>query len=452
MDQFGFPFSTPHADHQSLAPPVGRVIHSSTSELEIRYPDQLGLHSHGAIATPMDPAHAFRQPTWSQHLEQTPVSFLSDDSQTSLSHHETSNTLMAAILSRPDIAAFRDTVCSYLRLTSGLWAELYKPREYSTAHHLLTRCLSQKYGRLPPDLWRLINELRDHHDFEHSRYDYIDIISSIPTPKNQFPNHLAPSAYEGRAFSGSCSWSVPRPPEESSPLVGQISSPVPGPVGQTRCTTPVFTANGRRRFQTSSNPRKKGRAPKGERYKCPYTNCRHDAFRNAGNFSNHMRNCHAESEYRNQHPADFLVPDSSPQLSNQGDTTSSAVTNASDSPLTRRRLSEESGTNEDGAATADDEDVRDIGDIIFPAEQDEFQTSMSQGMFSQGAPGAPVTGGIACGSLLEAFRFVPANYQAQHHAMSQGLNDMPRSSPREDIEFSQLQIMNEQEWDTRRRG
>ncbi|EXJ71324.1 uncharacterized protein A1O5_05130 [Cladophialophora psammophila CBS 110553] len=166
-----------------------------------------------------------------------------------------------------------------------------------------------------------------------------------------------------------------------------------------------------------------------------------------------MRNCHAESEYRNRHPADFLVPDSSPQLSNQGDTTSSVVTNASDSPLTRRRLSEESGTNEDGAATADDEDVRDIGDIVFPAEQDEFQASMGKGMFSEGTPGAPATSGLACGSLLEAFRFVPPNYQAQHNVMSQGgLNDMPRFSPRDDVGFGQLQIMNEQGWNTRRRG
>ncbi|OAL17272.1 hypothetical protein AYO22_11837 [Fonsecaea multimorphosa] len=445
-------FSTPDEGHLSQAPLVGRMIDSPSSELEIRYPAPIGFQQSDSITTPMNPVNAFPQATWLQLLEQSRVDCPSDPSQTALSRHQTSNSnlIIATLVGRPDIAAFRDTVCSYLRLTSGLWTELYKPREYTTAHRLLTRYLSQQYGRLPPDLWRLINELRDQFDFEQSRYECIDIISSIPTPPNMFTHGLALSGGDGPDLRGPHGWATPRSLEASSSRAAQMPSPGPGPDSQTRPTTPVSVANGRRRLQSPPHQeaRDKGRAPRGKRYKCPYMNCRHDAFRNAGNFTNHMRRLHAESEYGNRPPADFLVPDSSPQPSNQGDTTSSVITNVSDSPLTRRRLSDESAASEDGMTTAGDDRVRDIGDIAFTAEQDKFHIGMGQGVFDQGSPEVPVTSRLESSSLLEAFRFVPTNYSALQ--MSQC--DRKQGShypPQDEVRYGQFQIMEEQAWQMR---
>ncbi|KIW31356.1 uncharacterized protein PV07_03012 [Cladophialophora immunda] len=440
MDHFSISFSTPDEGHQPLASLVGLI--DSPPELEIRYPAQMGFQARAPIATPMDQAHAFQPATWRQVFEQSRFPLSSDNSQTSQSHRQTSNsnTIMASIMGRHDIAAFRDTVCSYLRLTSGLWTELYNPREDSTAHHLLKRYLCQEYGRLPPDLWDLLKELRDQYDFENSRYDCIDFISSLPTPAALFPQSLASSGSEERDFWGTSSWTAPRALEASSSRAAPMSSPGSGREVQTRSTTSVPAANGRRRFQSPSHQRARGRAPKGVVFRCSYEGCRHDDFRNAGNIMNHISKCHAESPLVHQHPATFMVPASSPQPSNQGDATTSVVTNASDPTFIRRRLSQEYDGSDDGTAAAGDDGVRDIGDIAFTAEQDELQVHVVQGVMGEGSPGATGTSGLESSSLLEAFTFVEGIQGSSHYP------------PQHEVRYGQLQIMEDRRWETGRRG
>ncbi|KIW82606.1 hypothetical protein Z517_05633 [Fonsecaea pedrosoi CBS 271.37] len=454
MEQFRISFSTPNDALQPLAMLTGRMIDSPSSELEIRYPVQMGNQTHRPVTTPMGPAYAFQQATWSPLFDQGRIGFASDNSQTSLSHRQTSNShaILATIIGRRDIAIFRDTVCSYLRLTSALWTELYNPREYSTAHHLLTRYLCQEYGRLPPDLWRLVNELREQYGFEHSRFECIDIISSIPTPPDLISGGLEAAGHGVRDFGDSCNRPVPRASEGNSSLASHVSSPGPGPGSQTRSTTPVSMVGGRKKFQSPTYQRAKGRAPKGERYKCPYMNCRHDAFRNAGNFSNHMRNCHAESEYRNRNPAEFLVPDSSPQPSNQGDTTSSVVTSASDSPLTQRRLSQESYGGENEISNAGQDGVRYAGDFTFTTDHNGFQISMSQGVFDESSPGPSGSSGLSTTSLLEAFSFDPSNPGSRLVTSQHERNHESCYPLKDEAEYGQFQMMEDQRWKTRPRG
>ncbi|OAG36785.1 hypothetical protein AYO21_09058 [Fonsecaea monophora] len=398
MEQFRISFSTPNDAIQPLAMLTGRMIDSPSSELEIRYPVQMGNQTHRPVATPMGPAYAFQQATWSPLFDQSRIGFANNNSQTSLSHRQTSNShaILATIIGRQDIAIFRDTVCSYLRLTSALWTELYNPREYSTAHHLLTRYLCQEYGRLPPDLWRLVNELRDQYDFEHSRFECIDIISSIPIPPDLISGGLEATGHGGRDF--------------------------------VQVLVKVVKQDPRRQFRW------------------------HDAFRNAGNFSNHMRNCHAESEYRNRNPAEFLVPDSSPQPSNQGDTTSSVVTSASDSPLTQRRLSQESYGGGNEISNARQDGVRYAGDFTFTTGHNGFQISMSQGVFDESSPGPSGPSGLSTTSLLEALSFDPSNPGSRLVTSQHERNHESCYPLKDEAEYGQFQMMEDQRWKTRRRG
>ncbi|KAH0843252.1 hypothetical protein FOPE_08095 [Fonsecaea pedrosoi] len=420
MEQFRISFSTPNDAIQPLAMLTGRMIDSPSSELEIRYPVQMGNQTHRPVATPMGPAYAFQQATWSPLFDQSRIGFANNNSQTSLSHRQTSNShaILATIIGRQDIAIFRDT----------------------------------EYGRLPPDLWRLVNELRDQYDFEHSRFECIDIISSIPIPPDLISGGLEATGHGGRDFGDSCNRPVPRASEGNSSLASHVSSPGPGQGSQTRSTTPVSMVGGRKKFQSPTYQRAKGRAPKGERYKCPYMNCRHDAFRNAGNFSNHMRNCHAESEYRNRNPAEFLVPDSSPQPSNQGDTTSSVVTSASDSPLTQRRLSQESYGGGNEISNARQDGVRYAGDFTFTTGHNGFQISMSQGVFDESSPGPSGPSGLSTTSLLEALSFDPSNPGSRLVTSQHERNHESCYPLKDEAEYGQFQMMEDQRWKTRRRG
>jgi hypothetical protein len=309
-------------------------------------------------------------------------------------------------------------------------------------HQLLTECVALNYGRLPDDLGILVNELRDLSEFPHLQTHLVNVImSTVPqrdpphTPSGSSGQDAGPTGIHhlGREFDRS---------EETSPIL-VISSPRTAQSGRTAVTTPLSAGNAR---STPQSPfqRKPRRAPRGERYKCPYTNCKHEPFRNAGNFSNHMRSCHAESPYRNQDPSDFLIPDFSPQPTVRGDVTSSAASNATDSPLSFRRSSQELGNGENtSGGDRSAHGFESIGDgVLFHASH---PASIMRGGLNYADPQeGQGTSGLANGSLLEGFKFSPNSQQLQPDVVSDGDPDTAtRLSPAEvgPVGFYDFQMM-----------
>ncbi|KIW67631.1 hypothetical protein PV04_06868 [Phialophora macrospora] len=441
MNQPGVPLAW-DGERQLRLPRAGR----SAQEIQNAHHPRAPLHNTGA--TQLDSAFQVQQSALPQYFHQAPsVDLLGNGSQAQAFcaqdhawHH-----LLRSILAHPDIATYRDGVCNYLRIPLGLWIELYKPQVPDHVHQMLTDCLALNYGRLPDDLGILIKELRDHIDFPHLQTHLINVImSTVPqrdpphTPSGSSGQDVRPmgSRRLGRDFDES---------EETSPTL-VIPSPRTAQSGRTAVTTPLFTGNAR---STPQSPfqRKKRRAPRGERYKCPYTNCKHEPFRNAGNFINHMRNCHAESPYRDQDPSDFLIPDLSPQPSVQGDVMSSAATNADDSPLSYCRSSQEFGNGEiagggDGSAQWL-ESIRD--GVLIHASHTGFQACIMRGGLNHAdSREGQVTSGLANSSLLESFRFSPNSHQLQLDiALDGGPDDTTRLSPAEvgPVGFYDFQIM-----------
>ncbi|OCT52061.1 hypothetical protein CLCR_08588 [Cladophialophora carrionii] len=406
MNHPGFP-RTWNGERQPRLPQLG------WSAQEIRDANQRGEALHNTVAIQPHAAFQLQQSAFSSSVHQVPQPDLfGNNAQASPTQSRAWDNVFQSILTHPDIANHRDGVCSYLRIPSGLWTELYKPQVSEHVHYLLTDCLARNYGRLPDDLRILINELRDLPEFPHLRAYLVNVIMS--TVPQQVPPKI-PSVSSGQDVSATVSHSVGSDFDrsgETSPIL-VISSPRTAQSGRTAVTPPLSVGNARSTPQTPFQ-RAKGRAPRGERYKCPYTNCKHEPFRNAGNFNNHMRSCHAESPYRNQHPSDFLIPDLSPQPSIQGDAMSSAATNSSGSPLSHRRPSQDFG-NPEVADIGDRNALESVGNNeVFHAGHIGLQAGVARGGLDHADPQEEqVTSGLVNSSLLEGFTFSPRSRQLQ---------------------------------------
>ncbi|KAJ9607473.1 hypothetical protein H2200_007551 [Cladophialophora chaetospira] len=368
MDQPGFPPLWDEDEQQQL-PQGGRAIDTSYPEQDFRY----GGQPRAPVLNPgPGQPHAtfpLQQQALPQFLERQSHFNLSQSyPQAFFSQNHTLHSALSSILSHPDVRAHRDSICFYLRLPPILYAELYRSQTPLPVHQELTTFLSQQHGELPADLWALIDLLREQPDFQQAQAYVIDVITT------QVPRQNPAHTPGGSSVRGGPALGLSR---ATSPIQFHISSPVPGQ-GQTTASTPLSTTNPRSKSQSPFH-RTKGRAPRGERYKCPYTNCKHEPFRNAGNFNNHMRSAHFESPYRNQHPSNFLIPEASPQPSIQGDAPSSSATTASDSPVAYRRQSQDYGSADLAAAFGRDR-FANIGESAYPSTiDDEFQASIAPG-------------------------------------------------------------------------
>ena len=443
MNQSGFLLAWDE-DHRPQLPLAERVIDVSSPDQDVRYASQPRTHPHKAVATHTDPAVLFQHSTSSQHFNQPTQPSFSNFSPRQSLENQNANHLLTRILSHFQIAIYRDGVCNYLRLTVNLWEELYNAPFPSSDHHFLQHCLSERYGKLPADLWGLINKLREQHDFRHLQDHFVNVISSRVTPRNPPQTPLGPSAFARRSIGSHGAGSAFSQSGDTSPILFRISSPVMGQGSQTTVTTPLSAGDTTGKPQTPYR-RTKGRAPGGRRYKCPYTNCKHEPFRNAGNFNNHMRSCHAESVYRNQDPAEFLLPDLSPQPSNQGDWTSSVGTNASNSPLDQQRLFHESGI--DSGMAVDQNVFEGMGDMLYFAGQDMFTANTVQSMFDHGSTQELPN------PLVEGFGSGSTNHEVQLDTMTaDSPNDVPRSSPadEEPVGFGQFQMIEQRRRSTRK--
>lgn len=332
MDESGFPLYWDDEDRQMQLAQAGQVI-------DTPYPEQGFQHRSQPGAPPLNPiaaqaAFAFQQQPFPQYLYQQPHSNIPpSDPQAFLFQNHIDN-LLARILASPQTAAHSDSICFYLSLPPDIWATLYKAQSPTPFHHELTGLLSQKHGRPPTEILGLIHQLRERSDFLQAQPHLVNAFITATQQRNPSQTPEGSSASNRQSFAGG---RAPDQSGESSPTL-YISSPMVGQESRTTATTPLSVGITRTQSR-SPYKRTKGRAPRGERYKCPYLNCKHEPFRNAGNFNNHMRSTHAESLYRNQHPSNFLMPDVSPQPSIQGDV--STATSASDSPVNQRRLSRE---------------------------------------------------------------------------------------------------------------
>ena len=139
------------------------------------------------------------------------------------------------------------------------------------------------------------------------------------------------------------------------------------------------------------------------------------------------------------------MPDTSPAAEYQGDGTSSAATNASDSPLETRRSSQEY-TADSWTATAGPDRSGGMDDSAYrsPA-QGGFQAGtvrMSQEW--QPLREAGVASGLAHRPHLEDFRFgSTGRYARPNPAVDDNIDDEPTFSPTGDepVGFEQFQLM-----------
>jgi hypothetical protein len=313
------------------------MVEGASPEQEFQYPHQTPVPPPDAATGHSPPTYLYQQPAFSQYAVHDPqFQPFAHPSQLFIAQSHAPDSALSRILSHPNVAVHRDSLVHYLCMTPGLWAELYRPEVPSPAHHLLKQGLVLKYGRLPDDLWMLVNELREQPDFPQLQDHCVSAILST-TPQQNPPQ--TPSVFTEREVRvlGNPGYGAPFGQPHDSPLLVLPR----GEGSQTGATTPLSVAGPSRSKSQSPYQRTRGRAPKGERYKCPYTNCKHEPFRNAGNFTNHMRSAHFESEYRNRHPSEFLMRESSPAPSVSGDGPSSSTTTASGSPLAFRAASQD---------------------------------------------------------------------------------------------------------------
>ncbi|EXJ59028.1 hypothetical protein A1O7_06459 [Cladophialophora yegresii CBS 114405] len=437
MHQPGFPLAW-EGERQLRLPQLG---HSAQA---IRDANQRGVTFNNTVALQPDASFPLQQSALPPSSRQVPkLDPFGNNSQAFGAQSHAWDTAFRSILSHPDIAIHRDGVCSYLRIPTGLWNELYNPQVSEHVHHLLTECLARNYGTLPDDLRIVINELRDLPEFPHLQAHLVHVTMSAVPEQDHPQTQSVPSGQDLRPTINHSGGSDFDRSGETSPGV-VISSPRTAQSGQTAVTTPLSMGNARSTPQTPFQ-RTKGRAPRGKRYKCPYTNCKHEPFRNAGNFNNHMRSCHAESPYRNQHPSDFLVADLSPQHSIQGDTMSSAVTNSSGSPLSHRRPSREFGNGE-ALDIGDRNTLEGVGhNAVYPASHAGLEASVTRGDPNHADPQeAQVTSGLVNSSLLEGFTFIPNSRQHQPGTIwDNAADDTNRPSPTQagPVGFHDFQMM-----------
>lgn len=443
-------------DHQSQPLQPGTAIDHPLTGLQIRSPGAQRLPPQRPTSIPAEPAFHIGESNHPQYLDhRSRRSISNSEFQSFQPENRSSNELLAALLNHPDIATYKERVCNYLGLvTPSLWAELYRPEIATPVHRRLTRCLSQEWGELPPDIWRLVSHLRAQPDFGLLQHRLVHAITScLPQHPPQTPvwNH----GYETRSLEDHGAGPTVHRSADASPILFRISTPA---LEQGRQTNTMAMTAGNLRSKSQSpyqRTRTKGRAPKGEVYKCPYKNCKHEPFRNAGNFNNHMRNAHAESEYRNRHPSEFLMPDASPQPSNQGDGTSSAATNASDSPLATRRTSQELAPA-DMLATVNPEGFGNIGYDMFHPSQEEIQARIIQEPFENEDFREPgVVSAHGSDLLLEGFRYARRAQQDRQDVLQDDrvfeppLLSPPGAGP---VGFGQFQQMEEQGWCSSRKA
>jgi hypothetical protein len=439
MDQSRF-FMTGDNDRLYQPTPTGQMISVSSSEPQIQYAGQPQLQSNPAFISPVDHAQLFRHASFPQQFEHLPLQqfpFSIPNSPSSLPRHPLHGSLFTAILNHPEIARHRDSVCNYLRLTPSLWEELYHPEQTSPVHHELTRYLSGRYGKLPADLWKLIDDFRAQQDFAQSQEYFVDTIVSIIRPHSVPPMPISSSEFDGQTITDEHS-------EQDSPIQVRVSGAAEG----VSTSSNIFVASSRK--SQAPYRRAKGRAPKGERYKCPYLNCKHEPFRNAGNFNNHMRSVHAESEYRKRHPSEFLMPDSSPQPSSHGDAPSSVGTGAAESPVSQQRMSRESSLARTRTTSVSQAM---LGDNLHPFAAHGLGPMITDfDMFQSGLP-IQATSNVVSRmpqnnfgtSGLEQMSHMATRSDGQNNPLFQGFGQS-------DADHTQYQVMERQPWMPRTEG
>lgn len=438
-------------DRQPQSPLAGRVIDTSTAEQTIRDPGPLSVSTMHRHPTPTE--NTFQQLAPSQHFNLIQFGIPSNNLHHPISPIDAVTNPLATILGHPDTPTHRARVCNYLQLTQELWTALFNPQSPSTVQDLLAQQLVQMYGKLPATLWQLITELRNQHDFEQWRNDFVEAISSVSTPHNRSRAPSWFSGYAGRSPGGFGSRQALHPSDATSPVVFQFSSPVQGHGSRTNSTSPVSIAH------SGSNPqspfkKKKGRAPQGYKYVCPYKNCKHTPFKNGGNINNHVDRCHAESDYRKKHPAEFLVPES-PPLRDNGDGDEwppSVATNASDSPLYKRNSSQEFRDIGERMSPAGQEGLTGVGDVMSPPSHVVFNMNVGQETFDQiGARAVSASSELASNAFLEGatFNMMDQRQQTANMSKGHGSNGLSEYSPNPDgpVPFGMFQMIEEKIWE-----
>ena len=446
MDPSGFPFpwdkDQPRQQPSSATPVTG----ASHPERELQPTSQPRIYLQESVATPADPIFRFPQPGFPEYPQHGPqFNRFPGSPQPFLTPIPAINNLFARIINHPAIATHSNTLYHYLQLPPSLWAELYKPNERFVQHRQLTHYLSQLYGRLPDDLWALLEELREQPDFLHARNRMAATVLEIAQRQN--PPQTPPAStglnmglLGNDGFGSSAGQSL-----EASPVLVQVFSPTPGQPGRAAAPNPFSVDSSR---STSQNRKSKGRAPLGERYKCPYTNCKHEPFRNSGNFQNHMRGVHAESPYRHRHPSEFLIPDVSPQASVQGDGTSSAATNASESPVDVRRPSQDCVSGDlTGAVARDRFGSADDGIRRSGLLNQMGSSALQENFGSQESHRGSEAGEKEAGSLLGGFGFGLTGRDG-HMRIAERKGEFAPGHE-EPVGFEQFQLMEEQRWSER---